>query len=79
MKFPRRQILHLAAGAVALPVVSRIAMAQTYPSRYVRLIVPFAAGGGFDAVAHPLAYRLSELWGQQVVIENRRVLVRRLV
>jgi len=71
MKFPRRQFLHLAAGTVALPVVSRIAMAQTYPSRYVRLIVPFAAGGGFDAVAHPLAYRLSELWGQQVVIENK--------
>jgi tripartite-type tricarboxylate transporter receptor subunit TctC len=71
MKFPRRQFLHLAAGAVSLPAALRIAMAETYPSRYVRLIVPFAAGGGMDAVAHPLAYRLSEVWGQQVVIENK--------
>jgi tripartite-type tricarboxylate transporter receptor subunit TctC len=71
MKFPRRQFLHLAAGAVSLPAVLRMAMAESYPSRYVRLIVPFAPGGGMDAVAHPLAYRLSEVWGQQVVIENK--------
>ena len=45
MKFPRRQFLHLAAGAAALPAVSRIAWAQAYPARPVRLIVPFAAGG----------------------------------
>jgi len=71
MKFPRRKFLRLAAGAAAVPVLSRIVNAQTYPSRYVRLIVPFAPGGGFDAVAHPLANRLSEVWGQQLVIENK--------
>src|SRR5215467_2033965 len=72
MKLPhRRQFLHLAAGASALPALSRIAWAQAYPSRYVRLVVPFAAGGGGDAIARPLALRLSEIWGQQVVIENR--------
>ncbi len=71
MKLPRRQFLHLAAGAAALPVISRVARAQAYPNRYVRLVVPFAAGGGGDAIARPLANRLSEVWGQQVVIENR--------
>lgn len=71
MILPRRQFLHLAASAAAIPSLSQIARAQTYPSRYVRLIVPFAPGGGFDAVAHPLAHRLSEIWGQQVVIENK--------
>lgn len=71
MKLPRRSFLHLAVGASALPVVSRVARAQAYPNRYVRLVVPFAAGGGGDAIARPLANRLSEVWGQQVVIENR--------
>jgi tripartite-type tricarboxylate transporter receptor subunit TctC len=71
MRIQRRRFLHLASGAVALPALSRIACAQAYPSRYVRLIVPFAPGGGLDAVAHPLAFRLSEVWGQQVVIENK--------
>ena len=72
MKLPhRRQFLHLAAGAAALPALLRIAWAQAYPSRYVRLVVPFAASGGGDAIARPLANRLSEIWGQQVVIENR--------
>ena len=71
MKLPRRNFLHLAAGAAALPAVSRVACAQAYPNRYVRLVVPFAAGGGGDALARPLANRLSEVWGQQVVIENR--------
>jgi tripartite-type tricarboxylate transporter receptor subunit TctC len=71
MRIPRRKFLHLAAGAVALPAVSRTAWAQTYPSRYVRMIVPFAPGGGMDAVAHPLAFRLSEVCGQQVIIENK--------
>jgi tripartite-type tricarboxylate transporter receptor subunit TctC len=71
MKLPRRNFLHLAAGAAALPAVSHVAWAQAYPNRYVRLVVPFAAGGGGDALARPLANRLSEVWGQQVVIENR--------
>jgi len=51
MKLPRRNFLHLAAGAAALPVVSRIAWAQAYPSRPVRIIVGFPAGGGADIVA----------------------------
>ena len=72
MKLPhRRQFLQLAAGAAALPPVSRIAWAQAYPSRYVRFVVPFPPGGGGDAIARPLANRLSEIWGQQVVIENK--------
>jgi tripartite-type tricarboxylate transporter receptor subunit TctC len=71
MKLPRRKFLHLAAGAAALPAVSRIARAQAYPTRYVRLVVPFPAGGGGDALARPLANRLSEVWGQQVVVENK--------
>jgi tripartite-type tricarboxylate transporter receptor subunit TctC len=51
MKLPRRKFLHLAAGAAALPTVSRIARAQAYPSRPVRLIVGFTAGGAFDITA----------------------------
>ena len=54
MKLPRRKFLHLAAGAAALPAVSVIARAQTYPSRPVRIIVGFAAGGGYDIVARLL-------------------------
>jgi len=53
MKFPRRRFLDLATGAAALPAVSRIASAQTYPSRPIRLVVPFPPGGAFDAVARP--------------------------
>jgi tripartite-type tricarboxylate transporter receptor subunit TctC len=52
MKIQRRQFLRLAAGAAALPAVSRIAAAQTYPTRPVTIVVPFPAGGGTDAVAH---------------------------
>jgi tripartite-type tricarboxylate transporter receptor subunit TctC len=71
MKLARRRLLHLAAGAVALPVVSRVAWAQTYPSRPVHWIVPFPAGGGTDIVARVIGQWLSERLGQQFVIENR--------
>src|SRR5262245_51920655 len=71
MKLPRRKFMHLAAGAAALPAVSRIAQAQAYPSRPVRLIVPFAAGGGTDITARLVGQWLSERLGQQFVIENR--------
>ena len=71
MKLLRRQFLHLAAGAVALPAVSRVASAQTYPSRPVHLIVGFAPGGGNDIVARLMGQWLSEQLGQQFVIENR--------
>ena len=71
MKLPRRHFLHLAAGAAALPTVSRIAMAQTYPSRPVRWIVGFAPGGGYDVAARVMGQWLSERLGQQFVIENR--------
>jgi tripartite-type tricarboxylate transporter receptor subunit TctC len=72
MKLPhRRQFLHLAAGAGALPAVSRIARAQTYPSRPVRVIVPFAPAGDTDFVARLMGQWLSERLGQPFVIENR--------
>jgi tripartite-type tricarboxylate transporter receptor subunit TctC len=71
MKLPRRQFLHLAAGAVALPALSRVARAQAYPTRPVHLIVSFAAGGPNDTVARLLGQWLAERLGQQFVIENR--------
>jgi tripartite-type tricarboxylate transporter receptor subunit TctC len=71
MKLPRRNFLHLAAGAAALPVVSRIAFAQAYPSRPVRIIVGVPPGGGIDIVARLIGQWLSERLGQQFVIENR--------
>ena len=71
MKLPRRQFLHLAAGAAALSAVSRIARAQTYPSRPVRLIVPLAPAGAADILARLIGQWLSERLGQQFVIDNR--------
>src|SRR5258705_1396239 len=71
MKFPRRTFLHLAAGAAALPAVSRLAWAQAYPTRPVRWIVGFAPGGGNDIVARLMGQWLSERTGQQFIIENR--------
>jgi tripartite-type tricarboxylate transporter receptor subunit TctC len=71
MKLPRRNFLHLAAAAAALPAVSRIARAQIYPSRPVRIIVGFPAGGGADIVARLIGQWLSERLGQQFIIENR--------
>ena len=67
----RRTFLRLTAGAAAVPVASRLARAQAYPNRFVRLIVPFPPGGAGDALGRPVAQRLSEVWGQQVVVENR--------
>src|SRR5262245_59326595 len=71
MKLPRRNFLHLAAGGAALPVMSRIAVAQSYPSRPVRIIVGFPAGFASDAVARVIAQSLSESLRQQFVVENR--------
>ena len=71
MKLPRRQFLHLAAGAAALPAASVIARAQTYPARPVRIIVGYAAGGGTDISARVVGQWLSERLGQQFIIENR--------
>ncbi len=71
MKLPRRNFLHLAAGTAALPALSRIARAQAYPTRPVRIIVGFAAGGGYDIVARLIGQWLSERLGQSFVIENR--------
>jgi tripartite-type tricarboxylate transporter receptor subunit TctC len=71
MKLLRRQFLHLAAGTAALQAVSRIARAQTYPTRPVRVIVPFAPAGDTDLVARLMGQWLSERLGQQFVIENR--------
>src|SRR6478672_8600138 len=72
MKLPhRRRFLHLAVGAAALPAVSRIARAQAYPTRPVRVIVPFAPGGAFDIVARLMGPWLSERMGEPIIVENR--------
>src|SRR4030081_1386260 len=69
MRLPRRRFLHLVAGAPALPAVSRVARAQAYPERPIRLVVPFPPGGAFDAVGRPWADKMKPLLGT-VVIEN---------
>jgi tripartite-type tricarboxylate transporter receptor subunit TctC len=71
MKIPRRRFLQLAVGATALPAVSGIASAQSYPTRPVRIVVGYAAGGGTDLVARLMGQWLSERLGQPFVIENR--------
>src|SRR5215471_7077778 len=68
---PRRRILSLAAGAAVLPALPRIAWAQPYPTRPVRIVVGFAAGGGFDVTARLIGQSLSERLDQQFVVENR--------
>src|SRR6266566_883797 len=69
MKLPRRKFLHLAAGAAALPAFSRIVRAQAYPTRPIRLVIPFPPGGAFDAVGRPWADKMKPLLGT-VVVEN---------
>jgi tripartite-type tricarboxylate transporter receptor subunit TctC len=69
MKLPRHRFLHLAAVAAALPPVSRIARAQTYPTRPIRLVVPFPPGGAFDTLARPWVEQVKPLLGT-VIVEN---------
>ena len=71
MKLPRRTFLHLAAGAAALPATSRFAWAQAYPTRPVRIIVPFPAGQATDTIARLVGQSLLERLGQPFIIENR--------
>ena len=71
MTFPRRKLLRLATGVAALPVLSRLATAQSYPSRPVRIVAAFAAGGGVDITARLIGQWLSDRLGQSFVVENR--------
>src|SRR6516164_3754897 len=71
MKLPRRQFLHLTAGAAALPVLPRIARAQAYPTRPVRIVVGYVAGGPNDIVARLIGQWLSERLGRRFIVENR--------
>ena len=70
MGFPRRQFLHLAAGAATLPAVLRIASADTYPSRPITMNVPMAAGGITDVVGRVVADRMTKSIGQPIIVEN---------
>jgi tripartite-type tricarboxylate transporter receptor subunit TctC len=70
MKFVRRQFLHLAVGAAALPTASHIARAQTYPSRPITMVVPFAPGGATDVIGRMMAERMNSSLGQPVIVEN---------
>src|SRR5262245_31004292 len=71
MKLPRRKFLHLAASAIALPAVSRIARAQAYPTRPLRIVVAFPPGRSVDITARLMGQWLTERLGQQFIIENR--------
>jgi tripartite-type tricarboxylate transporter receptor subunit TctC len=70
MKIPRRQFLRLTAGAAALPAFSRVVSAQTYPTRPITIVVPYAAGGPSDVIARVLGDRMRQALGQPVLIEN---------
>ena len=70
MNIRRRNFLHLVAGAVTLPVMSRIAEAQAYPTRSVRVIIPFAPGGPTDVFGRLIAQKLSDNLGKQFYVEN---------
>src|ERR1019366_5482474 len=71
MKLPRRQFLHLAAGAAVLPAAGRLAFAQAYPVRPVHIVVGFAAGTGLDIYARLIGQWLTSRLGQSVVVDNR--------
>lgn len=71
MTLPRRRFLHLAVGALAFPFAPVAALADTYPNRAVRFVVPFPPGGASDPVARVLGARLADIWGQPVLVENK--------
>jgi tripartite-type tricarboxylate transporter receptor subunit TctC len=70
MKLPRRRFLHLAAGAAVVPAMSCLAWAQTYPSRPITMVVPFAPGGATDVIGRMMAERMKKSLGQPVIVEN---------
>ncbi len=75
LKFPRRNLLQLMAGAASLPAVARFARAETYPSRPVRIVVGFAPGGPNDIAARIIGQWLSDRLGQPFIIDNRLMIV----